>query len=89
MVQVKDGIAVVESEQVYGGSVTPVCKMVETLVLAGIPLAQASYMASSAPAKLLGLKDRGHIKKGYAAHFNLLDERGRLQKTIMEKDEKG
>lgn len=89
LVQVKDGIAVVESEQVYGGSVTPVCKMVETLVLAGIPLAQASYMASSAPAKLLGLKDRGHIKKGYAAHFNLLDERGRLRKTIMEKDEKG
>lgn len=89
LVNVKDGIAVVESEQVYGGSVTPVCRMVETLALAGIPLAQVAYMASSAPAKLLGLKDRGHILKGYAAHFNLLDEKGCLQETIMEKDEEG
>lgn len=89
LVNVKDGIAVVESEQVYGGSVTPVCRMVENLASAGIPLAQAAYMASSAPAKLLGLKDRGHIRKGYAAHFNLLDEKGCLQKTIMEKEEEG
>lgn len=89
LVTVKDGIAVVESEQVYGGSVTPVCRMVEGLVLAGVPLAHACYMASSAPARLLGLKDRGHIRQGCAAHFNILDQKGRLQKTIMEKDGEG
>ncbi|WP_343250185.1 N-acetylglucosamine-6-phosphate deacetylase [Diplocloster hominis] len=85
LVTVKDGIALLKSENVYAGSVTPISRMVEQLVTAGtVPIGQACYMASSAPAELLGLRDRGHIRAGCAAHFNILDREGRLRRTIKE-----
>ncbi|MBU9745786.1 amidohydrolase family protein [Lachnospiraceae bacterium ASD3451] len=84
-VTVKDGIALLKSETAYAGSVTPIRRMVERLVKAGtVPIEQACYMASSAPAELLGLKDRGHIRIGCAAHFNILDREGGLRRTVKE-----
>lgn len=87
LVEVKAGIAVLPEDNVYAGSITPINKMVERVVgNCEVPLAYACYMASTAQAELLKLTDKGHIRKGYAAHLNLLDKNGALMGTGIGED---
>jgi N-acetylglucosamine-6-phosphate deacetylase len=53
-----------------------------TVQLLGLPLAEASRMASTYPARFIGLGARyGHIAAGYAADFVLLDEALQVRAT--------
>jgi N-acetylglucosamine-6-phosphate deacetylase len=50
---------------------------------AGLPLASALAAATSAPARVLGLADRGTIAPGAVADLVLLDEAGGLVATVV------
>ncbi|MGN0789691.1 MAG: N-acetylglucosamine-6-phosphate deacetylase [Christensenellales bacterium] len=72
-IRIEDGVAVLPTQNTYAGSVTPVGKMVQNLVGAGIDPQCALDMATRVPAKVMGLKDLGDLQVGMLADFNLLD----------------
>ncbi len=70
---------------VYAGSVMPLGTMVRRLVAGGAAaLADAVYMASTVPARLAGLSDRGRVAEGLLADLNLLEEDGSILRTFLE-----
>jgi N-acetylglucosamine-6-phosphate deacetylase len=56
------------------GGTSNLLRVVTTAVTAGVPLAEAARAASEAPARVLGLADRGGIAPGMAADLVLTDE---------------
>jgi len=56
---------------------------VHNLVTWGIPLRGAIQSATGAPARLLGLRDRGSIAEGMRADLCVLAEDGRAALTIV------
>ena len=69
---------------VYAGSVMPLGTMIRRLVSGGAAsLADAVYMASTVPARLAGLSDRGRIVEGARADINLLEEDGGIRRTFL------
>ncbi|MDR2040379.1 MAG: N-acetylglucosamine-6-phosphate deacetylase [Bacteroidales bacterium] len=81
---VENGIALNEQRTSLAGSVTPLDAMFRNLItLAGIPLEDAVKMASTNPAKMMGIDQRkGSLKTGKDADINLLDNEYRLAKTF-------
>lgn len=69
---VKSGEARLESGSL-AGSVLTMNVALKNAVGAGIPLAEASQMASGAPAASLGLTDRGQLREGQRADLVVLD----------------
>ena len=58
--EINDGVAVILGQNLYAGSITTVDEMVKNLIkYSNVPLEQAVYMATEAPAKLLGLDSIG------------------------------
>lgn len=82
-------VALLADFSALAGSITPISKMVEILVGYGVPIAEACYMGNEAPAKHLGLQDRGTIAVGMRADICLLDEKGRLKKVILASSSTG
>ena len=74
-------VALLENMKTLAGSVTPVSKMVENVVSYGVPIAEAAYMGNEAPARYLGLTDRGALEVGKRADIVVLDEKGALLET--------
>lgn len=72
-IYVKDGIARHKDGTISGGTAT-IYQCVKNLVSWGVPLADASKMASYNPAKALGIKGKGLIKEGYDADFVVLSD---------------
>jgi len=73
-VTVKDGIARTESGALAGSTLT-MLNAVKNMRKLGVPLREAAKMASSAPAKALGIFDRaGDISEGKYADIIALDE---------------
>ena len=74
-VEVRDGVARLSGGGSIAGSTATAATVFRRAVLAsGLPLADAVRMASTTPAELLGLDDRGVIAPGFRADLLVLDE---------------
>ena len=82
-VNVKNGEARLENGTV-AGSTTNLMTCVQRAISFGIPPQDAFRMASSTPAKLMGLK-KGEIAVDYDAEFLLLDENYQLLEVIVNR----
>ncbi len=72
-VTVKDGVARIAAGNLAGSTLT-LDRAVRNMVrLAGATLEEAAEMASLAPARALGLNDRGAIREGCVADLTVLD----------------
>lgn len=71
---VKNGEARLESGSL-AGSVLTMDVALKNAVAAGIPLPEASRMASLTPAQSLGLRDRGELRPGLRADVVVMDQR--------------
>ena len=82
-IRVEDGVAVLPSENTYAGSVTPVSAMVKRLINRGYPAEEALAMATLVPARLLSLSDRGDLREGMLADFNLFSDDYSIVGTVL------
>ena len=77
-----DGVVRNAAGALAGSALDMATAVRNTVHLLGLPLAEASRMASTYPAQFLGLQDRyGHIAAGYQADFVLLDQTLQVQAT--------
>ena len=77
-----DGVVRNAAGALAGSALDMATAVRNTVELLGLPLAEASRMASTYPAQFLGLQDRyGHISAGYQADFVLLDQTLQVQAT--------
>lgn len=77
-----DGVVRNAAGSLAGSALDMATAVRNTVRLLGLPLAEASRMASTYPARFLGLDDRyGHIAPGYQADFVLLDQALEVQAT--------
>lgn len=77
-----DGVVRNAAGSLAGSALDMVTAVRNTVNLLGLPLAEASRMASTYPAQFLGLADRyGHIAVGYQADFVWLDQDMQVQAT--------
>lgn len=72
----EDGVMKLPDRQAFAGSIATMDVLVRNMVhLAGVPLWDAVTMASSTPARLIGLgKRKGRLAAGYDADVVLLDD---------------
>ncbi len=82
---VEDGVAKLPDRSAFAGSVALMDRVVRTVVrTADVPLAHALAMASTTPARLLGLSDRkGTLAPGKDADITVLDADLRARMTIV------
>ncbi len=80
---VEDGVAKLTDRSAFAGSVATCDILIRTMVnQAQIPLHDAVYMLTAAPAKIVGLSDRGVIEPGRRADFTVFDKSIRVTKTV-------
>jgi N-acetylglucosamine-6-phosphate deacetylase len=83
-VDVKDGVCLLRGTQTLAGSVLTMDRAVENLQrFTGSSLAIAVRLASSNPARMLGLEHPFGFSAGQPANFNIYDDAGRLSATIL------
>lgn len=78
-------VALLADRSALAGSISCLSQEVQNLISYGIPLEQAVYMANQAPSQHLNLTDRGVIEIGKVADINIIDHKGKLQKTYHNK----
>ena len=82
---IEDGVAKLPDRTSFAGSVATTDRLVRNMVqMADVPLTDAVKMASSTPARIMGLKDRGGIVKGMRADFVLFDDQIHVSRTIVK-----
>lgn len=82
---IEDGVAKLPDRTSFAGSVAVGDTMVQALCgRYGLPLETVSHMMSTVPARLLKLKKRGEIKKGFDAELVLLDQNYKTLKVFSE-----
>lgn len=70
---IEDGVAKLLDRSAFAGSIATSDILLRTAVKSGIGLADAVKMMTETPAKVMGLKTKGKIKKGYDAQFTVFD----------------
>lgn len=71
---IEDGVCKLADHSSLAGSLATMDKLVQTMVKAGVPFADAIRMASETPAKLIGVDDRkGMLQKGKDADILIFD----------------
>jgi len=81
-ITIKNGKATLPDGTLAGSTLT-LDRAIKFLVSIGIPLKRAIQMASTNPARLLGLK-KGILKVGYDADITVMDEKFNVLLTIVE-----
>ncbi len=72
---VSDGVARLTDGTRFAGSIQPLSQMLRNIVENGIPLVDATKMASLTPAKVIGMeKEIGSLEKGKLADIYIADE---------------
>lgn len=81
----EDGVMKLPSRQAFAGSIATMDQLVQTMVhLAKVPIWDAIKMASSTPARRIGLeKEKGYLKVGYDADIVLLDHELNVQYVMV------
>ncbi|AZS15263.1 N-acetylglucosamine-6-phosphate deacetylase [Paenibacillus lutimineralis] len=82
-VTVSEGIARLADGTLASSTVT-MNEALRLTVVNGISMTDAVHMASTTPARILGLPHKGKIEVGYDADLILLDERYQVQWTMIE-----
>lgn len=84
-VLVEEGVAKLPDRTAFAGSVATFDRLVRTMVeLAEVPLLDAITMATSTPARIMGVDDRkGSIEIGKDADIVIFDQHINVQKTII------
>ncbi len=81
---IEDGVAKLPDRSAFAGSVAFCDRLVRNMVqLAEIPITDAVKMASTTPAKILGLKNIGDILPDYYADIVIFDKDINICKTII------
>ncbi len=84
---IEGGVAKLPDRTSFAGSIAVGDTMVKALVGGyGLPLESVSRMMSTAPARLLGLSDRGEFKAGLRADITVLDKSYRTAAVIRKGD---
>ncbi len=73
-VQVKGGAAYLDTDGCLAGGISHLLEQVQLATTAGISLCDACFMASTSPARALGLADRGQLHTGLRADFLAVDQ---------------
>lgn len=82
---VEDGVAKLPDRSSFAGSVATANRLVRNMVkLADIPLTDAVRMATSTPARIMGLSNKGSLTKGKDADIIIFDENIDIQTTIIK-----
>lgn len=83
-VLLEDGVAKLMDRSAFAGSVATADRLVRNMVrLARAPLADAVKMATSTPARIMKLADRGALRAGLRADVVLFDEDIHVSRTIV------
>ncbi len=82
---VKDGVAFLPSLDSFAGSVSTFDRLIKTMgEIAEVDLVNIAKMASTTPAKIMGLNDRGKIEVGKRADFVLVDKNFNVKNVIFK-----
>lgn len=83
-IDVFDGVAFLADRSAFAGSVAFCDRLVRNMVnLANVPLADAVYMATATPAKIMKLDTKGALAEGYDADVVIFDKDVNVDKTIV------
>ncbi|MBE6725257.1 MAG: N-acetylglucosamine-6-phosphate deacetylase [Ruminococcaceae bacterium] len=82
-VAVERGVAWLTDRSAFAGSCATMDRLIRTAVSAGIPLTDAVYMATAAPARILNLTDRGALTPGKRADLTLFDDGIRVKRVFV------
>ena len=81
---VSDGVARLTDGTRFAGSIQSLGQMLRNIVGNGIPLVDAVKMASTTPAKIIGMQDKiGSIETGKYADLYITDEKLNPVKTMI------
>lgn len=81
---IEDGVAKSLNRESLAGSITPLSKMVKYLYdNTSIPLIDIVRMVTATPADIMGLNDRGRIRKGLKADITILDKNMNVSMVIV------
>jgi len=83
-ITVKNGKATLSGTDTLAGSSISMIDALRNVVRFGLPLADAVYAASTAPAQAVGLKDVGAIQAGRRADLLLLDRHLKIQAVFVD-----
>ena len=80
---VEDGVAKLLDRTAFAGSVATCDRLVRNMVnLAEVSLVDSVYMMATTPARIVGLSDRGELKKGKRADIVIFNENIEVKYTI-------
>lgn len=81
---IEDGVAKLADRSAFAGSVATMDALIRVCVRkAGISLADAVYMATAVPARIMGLEHKGQLKVGFDADLVVLDPKLQVQQVIV------
>lgn len=81
---IEDGVAKLRDRSAFAGSVATCDRLVRNMVnLADVPLTDAVKMASTTPANILGIANKGVLAPGYDADIVLFDDAVNVNHTII------
>lgn len=83
-IQVRDGLARLAGTDTIAGSSISLLEGLRRVVASGIPLAQAAYAATTAPALAVGLENVGALEPGRAADIIVLSRDLELRAVFMD-----
>lgn len=82
---IEDGVVKLADRSAFAGSIATMDRLVRVCVQkAGIPLTDAVRMASTTPARVMGLSDRGRIAPGLRADLVLLDDALTVTRVLID-----
>ena len=82
---VDDGVAKLPTLDSFAGSVATFDRLIRTMGIdLGFSLVEVAKMASTTPAKVMGLTDRGEIKEGLRADLVLLDDKLQVKGVMLK-----
>lgn len=80
---VEDGVAKLLDRTAFAGSVATCDRLVRNMInLAEVSLVDSVYMMATTPARIVGLSDRGELKKGKRADIVIFNENIEVKYTI-------
>lgn len=80
---IEKGVAFLPDHSAFAGSVATTDRLVRTFVKAGVGLCDAVKMASTTPAKVLGLK-KGRLEPDFDADLVLFDDEINVKGVILD-----
>lgn len=81
---IEDGVAKLTDRSAFAGSVAFSDRLVRNMVrMADVPILDAVKMASTTPARIIGAKNKGFLKKGYDADVVIFDKDINVIRTIV------